>query len=77
MLCSFSTIEAAKVMRFVRSFAAAVSILPGGSKFEPGPVVLPDSENIVERESELAHIFDEFTRYARDMHLQKEVIGRI
>lgn len=59
MLSSFATMEAAKVMRFVRSFASAVSILPGGKKFESGTVVLPESFGIVDKKSELAKIFEE------------------
>jgi flagellar motor protein MotB len=40
MLSSFSTMEEAKVMQFVKSFASAISILPGGVKFEAGDAVL-------------------------------------
>lgn len=59
MLSSFATMEEAKVMRFVRSFASAMSIFPGGKKFEPGMVVLPESSDIVDSRSDLARIFEE------------------
>jgi len=58
MLSSFATMEEAKVMRFVRSFANAVSIFPGGRKFESGMAVLPDSADIVDNKNELAKIFE-------------------
>lgn len=73
MLSSFSSVEAAKVMRFVRSFAAAVSIFPGGHKFESGPTVLPDSEEIVDGKSHLAEIFEDLKQYRRDMQLEGEI----
>lgn len=59
MLSSFATMEEAKVMRFVRSFANAVSIFPGGKKFEHGLVVLPQSSDMVDHSSELAKVFEE------------------
>jgi len=59
MLCSFATMEEAKVMRFVRSFASAVSIFSGGKKFDTGPVILPESSDMVDSTSELAKIFEE------------------
>lgn len=59
MLSSFATMQEFKVMRFVRSFANAVSILPGGKNFESGTVVLPESSAIVDNTSELAKIFEE------------------
>lgn len=59
MLSSFATMEEAKVMRFVRSFASAVSIFPGGKKFDAGMVVLPESSDMVDSNSDLAKIFEE------------------
>jgi chemotaxis protein MotB len=60
MLSSFATMEEAKIMRFVRSFASAVSIFPGGKKFESSTVVLPESSAIVSQdESALAKILHE------------------
>ncbi len=59
MLSSFATMEEAKVMRFVRSFASAVSIFPGGHKFESGMAVLPESADIIHNKQELAKIFEE------------------
>lgn len=47
MLASFSTMEKRKILSFVRSFAEAVSILPGGVGFEAGDVVAPDAKSVV------------------------------
>ena len=73
MLSSFSSVESAKVMRFVRSFAAAVSIFSGGHKFQPGSTVLPDSADIIESQSELAGIFEDLKQYSRDMDLENNI----
>jgi chemotaxis protein MotB len=73
MLSSFSSVESAKVMRFVRSFAAAVSIFSGGHKFQPGTTVLPDSADIIESQSELAGIFEDLKQYSRDMDLEDDI----
>ena len=73
MLCSFSTIEEAKIMRFVRSFASAVSIFPGGRNFEPGMVVLPESSDMVESKSGLAKIFDELAILVTQSKLEDDV----
>ena len=73
MLSSFATMEEAKVMRFVRSFAAAVSVFPGGRKFDSGLVVLPESADMVENSSELAKIFEELKVMTEEYHLGNEV----
>jgi len=57
MLSSFSTMEEAKIMQFVRSFVSAVSILPGGLKFERGTAVVPKAPDMVENKDELAQVF--------------------
>ena len=57
MLSSFSTMEEAKIMQFVRSFISAVSILPGGLKFEQGTAVVPKAPDMVEAKNELAQVF--------------------
>jgi chemotaxis protein MotB len=59
MLSSFSTMDEAKIMRFVKSFVDAVGILPGGLKFEAGSTVLPASADIVDSNDKLAQIFSE------------------
>ena len=59
MLSSFSSMEEAKIMRFVKSFIDAVGILPGGLKSDPGSTVLPGSADMVDSNDQLAKIFAE------------------
>jgi chemotaxis protein MotB len=73
MLSSFATMEEAKVMRFVRSFASAVSIFPGGRKFESGLIVLPESSDIVDQNSELSKIFEELEVLVGESSFNDEV----
>ena len=73
MLCSFSTMEEAKVMRFVKSFASAVSILPGGLDFESGKDVLPPSPDIVDMESGFAKLFGDLRKLTCDLGLEGDV----
>jgi chemotaxis protein MotB len=73
MLSSFSTMEAAKVMQFVKSFISAVSILPGGLKFESGAAVLSPSADMVDNQSNLAKIFDTLEELAQRSNLQDQI----
>jgi chemotaxis protein MotB len=73
MLSSFSSIEAAKVMQFVKSFVNAVSILPGGAKIDDGDAVLPSSPDMVSADSQLAGIYDKLKTLAEHRIQQGEV----
>jgi chemotaxis protein MotB len=73
MLSAFSTIEEAKVMQFVRSFANAVSILPWGAKFDSGLSVLPKSPDMVENNADLAKIFEELELLSARLDFEGEV----
>ena len=73
MLCSFSTMEEAKIMRFVRSFASAVSLFEGGRKFDSGLVVLPESSDIVDIRSSIAKIFEELEILVMQSKLEDDV----
>ncbi len=73
MLCSFSTMEEAKVMRFVRSFSNAVSFFPGGIKFESGSVVLPESPGMVGSRSEMAQLFEHLELLSDRFNLTDEI----
>jgi len=59
ILSSFSAMEEAKIMQFVKSFVNAVSILPGGVKFDSGSTVLPGSADIIDSSDNLAKIYSE------------------
>lgn len=67
MLSSFSTMEEAKIMRFVRSFVSAVSIFQGGEKIDSGTAVVPQSPDIIDNRHKLAQVFAELTELA-DRH---------
>ncbi|MGD2184598.1 MAG: flagellar motor protein MotB [Desulfobacterales bacterium] len=73
MLSAFSTIEEAKVMQFVRSFANAVSILPWGTKFDSGQSILRKSSDIIERENDLAKILEELEDLASQNSLEEDI----
>ncbi|MGW8301592.1 MAG: OmpA/MotB family protein [Desulfobacterales bacterium] len=73
MLSSFSTMQEAKVMQFVKSFVTAVGIMPRGTKLEPGLVVLSDSPDMVASKSELAKIFHTLEELAYEFNLEKEI----
>jgi chemotaxis protein MotB len=73
MLSAFSTMEQAKVMQFVRSFANAVSILPWGAKLESGLSVLPESPDMVENKADLAKIFEELEALSARLDFEGEV----
>ena len=73
MLCSFSTMEEAKVMRFVRSFSNAVSIFPGGAQFESGTVILPKSGGMVASRSRMAKLFEDLEALSDRFDLEEEI----
>ena len=73
MLCSFSTMEEAKVMRFVRSFTNAVSFFPGGRSFESGVVVVSESAGIGASRSELAKLFENLERLSDRFNLKDKI----
>jgi chemotaxis protein MotB len=73
MLSAFSTIEQAKVMQFVRSFANAVSILPWGAKFESGLSVLPESPDIVDQQADMAKIFEELEAFSTKLKFEDQI----
>lgn len=73
MLCSFSTMEEAKIMRFVRSFTNAVSFFPSGTRFESGTVVLPESPGMVASRSELAKLFEDLEMLSDRFNLKDKI----
>ena len=73
MLCSFSTMEEAKIMRFVRSFSNAVSLFSGGASFESGTAVLPESPGMVGSQSDLAKLFADLESLSDRFNLKNEI----
>jgi len=60
-------------MRFVRAFVNAVSILPGGQKFDLGTAVMPISKDMLDNKSELAKIFEELELLVGEHSLTNDV----
>ena len=73
MLGSFSSIQEAKVMKFVKSFVDAVSILPGGFKTEDAAAVVPNPAEMVESDSRFVRIFTDLTTLAVHLHLENDI----
>jgi len=73
MLSSFASIENAKVMKFVKSFSTALSVLSGGLSFDPGKTVLMPSAGLVDANSELAVIFGQIEMLTRRYGLEEKV----
>lgn len=73
MLCSFSTMEEAKVMRFVRSFSNAVSFFPGGHQLESGAVILPKSSGMIASRAGMAKLFEDLEALSDRFDLEEEI----
>ena len=73
LLSSFATLEPAKVMQFTRSFSDAVNVLTGGLNFKSGRTNLPPSTHMLDKESELADIFQAVGAYAEALELDREI----
>jgi len=73
MLSSFSSIQEAKVMRFVKSFVESVSILPGGLKADGGVAVMPLSAEMVASDSPLARIYTDLKALADQLNRKHDI----
>lgn len=73
LLTSFSSVDKAKILSFAKSFTNAISILPGGAGFESGEEVLPESPDIVSKESEMAKLFTDLQKFMIKLGLGKDV----
>jgi chemotaxis protein MotB len=73
MLCSFSSVQEAKVTRFVHSFSRAVQIFSGGVQFESGSEVLNPTGQILEKHSGMAQLYEDIQEMVRDMAVEEEV----
>jgi len=73
MLSAFSTMEQAKVMQFVESFASAMTILPWGAKLDSGTVVMPKSADLVDARSALAKIMEELNLLSNMFDLKDDI----
>jgi chemotaxis protein MotB len=74
MLSSFSTLQEARMMRFVKSFIDAVSVLSGGVKPGEGGAVMNPSDPIVGSEHELASLMNDLKRLAEQEMIESDVL---
>jgi len=73
MLCTFSTMEEAKVTRFVQSFVNTLNIMQSGMKKEEGDVIIPPSTDMVDLESEMGRILQNLKTYSRDLGIENDI----
>jgi chemotaxis protein MotB len=73
MLSSFASVEEGRVMRFVRSFVEAVSILPGGLKFEEGDEIVNFRADMVDKNSAIAAVSQNIQGVAKRMGVEGQV----
>ena len=74
MLSSFSTLQEARMMKFVRSFVDAVSVLSGGVKPGAGEAVLNPSAPMVKSEDELATLMNDLKKLAEQEKIESQVL---
>ena len=60
-------------MQFVKSLKNAVSILPGGVKFDSGSTVLPGSADIIDSSDNLAKIYSELEELSDRLSQEKDM----
>ncbi len=73
MLTSFTSMESSKVSEFVRSFVRSVSIFSGGVKVEPGKEILPESPDVVDKNSDFANISENLKKVVKDLDMGDKI----
>ncbi len=73
MLSSFSKVQEAKVMKFVRSFADAVSVLTGGAALDDGSVVHIPAAPMVRSDHPLASLMNDLKKLAQQERVEADV----
>jgi chemotaxis protein MotB len=74
MLSSFSTMQEARVMSFVRSFVDAVSVMSGGVIPGDGDVIMNPSAPLVEAKHDLATLMNDLKKLALEQDLKSEIL---
>ncbi|MCP4688550.1 MAG: flagellar motor protein MotB [Desulfobacterales bacterium] len=73
MLCSFSSMDEAKITPFVKSFSLAMNVMTGGVKTDPGEVVIIEPADMVDLEDDLAKVFEDVNELVEKMGLRKQI----
>ena len=74
MLSSFSTLQEARVLKFVRSFIDAVSVLSGGVNAGEGEAVLNPAAPMVKGEHDLATLMNDLKMLAEQEKIESQVL---
>jgi chemotaxis protein MotB len=73
MLCSYYSLQATKITRFVKSFSDAVNILSGGIQFRQGKAELIKAVEIVHPRHELARLFEDVQGMVAQLNMEETV----
>jgi chemotaxis protein MotB len=69
MLTSFASLQKSKVAQFVKSFSNAVRVFQGGQNLEPGQTMMNSDAVVVDKENQLARLFEKVNFHRRQAGL--------
>lgn len=76
LMTSFASLEQSKVTRFVKSFSNAVAVFSGGRSLEPGETVINSDAMMVDKENQIALLFDKVNVLSQKIGLENMDIRR-
>lgn len=76
MLTSFASLQKAKITQFVKSFSNAVSVFEGGQSIEKGETQINAEAMIIDKEDEIAKLFEKVNSLTQDNNLSQINIHR-
>jgi chemotaxis protein MotB len=76
LLTSFASLEQSKITRFVKSFSNAVAVFDGGKSIERGETVINSDAIMVDKENQIAVLFEKVSLLGRQIGLQNMDIRR-
>jgi chemotaxis protein MotB len=69
MLTSFASLQKSKITQFVKSFSNAVTVFESGRALEPGETMVNSDAVMVDKENQLALLFEKVNRLGRQAGL--------
>jgi chemotaxis protein MotB len=76
LMTSFASLEQSKVTRFVKSFSNAVTVFSGGRSLEPGETVINSDAMMVDKENQIALLFEKVNLLSQKIGLENMDIRR-
>lgn len=76
MLTSFASLQQSKITQFVKSFSNAVTVFSGGRALEPGETMINGDATIVEKENQMALLFEKVNTLGKEVGLENMNIRR-